>query len=153
MHILLALLLLSTPPAEDQTSWMTLESFHLSIGMSREDALKAVAFWNPKQGKTPDEYIVDYKGDRAFTLGFRKERLHSVRFELYVLLPKAREAFDQARKWMMAERGAPKKQSKSVLVYDNALPNVMAVVTDDPQSESGKRGVGIVAIRYYDPRN
>jgi len=25
-------------------------------------------------------------------------------------------------------------------------------VTDDPKSEQGKKGLGILAVRYYDPR-
>jgi hypothetical protein len=39
-----------------------------------------------------------------------------------------------------------------VLIYDNALPNVMVVVNDDPMSEQGKKGLGVLAVRYYDPR-
>jgi hypothetical protein len=131
---------------------MTLESFHLTIGMSRTAALESVGPWNPKQGKDENETVVDYKSDRALTLEFRNGRLHSVRFELYVLLPQARQAFADARALLAETRGKPPKESRSLVVYDNALPNVMAVVSDDPASENGKKGVGIVALRYYDPR-
>ena len=151
MPLLLALVLSATASTAD-LSWMRLESFHLSIGMSRAAALEAVKPWNPKPGKNENETVVDYKSERAFTLEFRRGRLHAVRFEWYVLLPKAREAFAGARALLAADRGDPPKASKSLVVYDNALPNVMAVVSDDPASASGQNGVGIVAVRYYDPR-
>ena len=47
--------------------------------------------------------------------------------------------------------GKPRKASKSLLVYDNRLPNVMVVVNDDPKSDSGQKGVGMLVVRYYDP--
>jgi hypothetical protein len=28
----------------------------------------------------------------------------------------------------------------------------MVVVTDDPNSAQGKKGLGVLAVRYYDPR-
>lgn len=152
MPFLLALVLAATASTADLTSWMKLEAFHLTIGMSRTAALEAVAPWNPKPGKDANETVVDYKSEKAFTLEFRKGRLHAVRFELYVLLPQARKAFADAKTLLATDRGTPTKASPSLVVYDNALPNAMAVVSDDPASPSGRNGVGIVAIRYYDPR-
>lgn len=152
MPALLVAILLTAFPSASQTSWMRLESFRLSIGMSRTEAMEALRIWNPKQGKDRNELVVDYSGEKAITLEFRNERLRSVRFELFVLLPKARAAFDEERAYLRESRGEPRKATSSVLIYDNALPNLMVVVKDDPQSEQGRQGIGVLAVRYYDPR-
>ena len=145
MAALLALLLAIATPSTD---WMRLDAFHLTIGMPRAEALGALRAWNPKQGKDANEIVVDYSGDKALTLEFKKDRLTSVRFELFVLLPQVRKAFEAKRTAM----GEPRKATRSVLIYDQALPNVMVVVNDDPKSVQGKKGVGVLAVRYYDPR-
>ncbi|HYC92224.1 MAG TPA: hypothetical protein VEO54_23645 [Thermoanaerobaculia bacterium] len=151
MAALLALLLTLVPPPIS-TDWMRPESFHLTIGMRRADAVAALRAWNPKVGKDASEVVVDYSGDKSLTLEFRKERLHAIRFELFVMLPLARQAFEQHRTLLRGTLGEPRKTTKSVLIYDNALPNVMVVVADDPKSVQGKKGLGVVAVRYYDPR-
>jgi hypothetical protein len=152
MAFLLALLLQMVPPTQQQTAWMQLESFHLSIGMSRMEAMSALKAWNPKDGKDRNTVTVDYAGDKAITLEFKEERLRSARFELYVLLPLARKAFDEERSRLLGRRGKPRISAPQVLVYDNQLPNLMVVVNDNPASEQGKKGVGVLAVRYYDPR-
>ena len=152
MTALLALLLTIVPPPI-HTDWMRPESFHLAIGMKRSDAVGALRAWNPKPGKDASEVVVDYASDKSLTLEFRKERLHAVRFELFVMLPQARQAFEQHRALLRVTMGQPRKTTKSVLIYDNALPNVMVVVADDPKSAQGKRGLGVLAVRYYDPAN
>jgi hypothetical protein len=152
MNLLLSLFLAIVPPAIS-TDWMRPESFHLAIGMKRADAVSALRAWNPKQGKDASEMVVDYDSDKALTLEFRKDRLHAVRFELFVLLPQARVAFAQHRTLLREKLGEPRKATKSVLIYDNALPNVMVVVADDPTSVQGKKGLGVLAVRYYDPAN
>ena len=151
MALVLALLLTSFP-SNSQTSWMRLESFRLTIGMSRDEAIDAIKNWNPKKGKDRNEIVIDYDGDKALTLEFRNDRLHSVRFELFAFLPQIRKAFDEEQAHLRRVRGAPRKATKSVLIYDTALPNVMVVVTDNPKSEQGKKGLGALAVRYYDPR-
>lgn len=151
MNVLFALLLAVTTPAA-KTDWMRLESFHLAIGMQRAEALDALRAWSPKKGKSADEIVVDYTHDKSLTLEFRKNRLRSVRFELFVFLPEVRKVFDEQRTYLMTAMGEPRKSAKSVLIYDNALPNVMVVVNDDPQSAQGKQGLGVLAVRYYDPR-
>ena len=128
------------------------DSFHLAIGMPREDALAALEKWAPKPGKNADEVVVDYSDDKALTLQFRKGRLTSVRFELFVFLPEIRLAFEEEKTRLTESRGKPRKATKSILIYDNALPNVMVVAADDPKSQQGKQGIGILAVRYYDPR-
>lgn len=151
--ILGAVLLLATAlPSNSKTSWMRLESFQLTIGMSRNDALKALKIWQPKKGAGADEIVVDYDGDKALTVNFSKDRVQSVRFELFTFLPETRKAFAEQRAYLHETRGEPRKTLPSVLVYDNVLPNIMVVVTDDPKSEHGKKGLGVLAVRYYDPR-
>ena len=147
--LLVLLLAIVQPPA--RTDWMRPESFHLAIGMKRSEALSALRAWNPKRGKDADEVVVDYASDKALTLEFRKDRLHAVRFELFVLLPQARAAFDEHRAFLRGTLGEPRKATKSVLIYDHALPNVMVVVADDPRSAQGRKGLGVLAVRYYDP--
>ena len=143
--VLSLLLAIAAPP---KTDWMRLEAFHLAIGMRRADAVSALNAWNPKQGKDANEIVVDYASDKSLTLEFKKERLHSVRFELFVLLPQVRKAFEETR----AAMGTPRKATGSILIYDSALPNVMVVVNDNPKSEQGKKGLGVLAVRFYDPR-
>ncbi len=152
MALLLALLLSTAFPSTSRTSWMRPDSFHLAIGMPREDALAALEKWAPKPGRDADEVVVDYSDDKALTLQFRKGRLTSVRFELFVFLPEIRLAFEEEKTRLAESRGKPRKATKSILIYDNALPNVMVVAADDPKSQQGKQGIGILAVRYYDPR-
>ncbi|HEX2835983.1 MAG TPA: hypothetical protein VHW00_23455 [Thermoanaerobaculia bacterium] len=145
-------LLLTAFPSSQQTAWMRLESFRLAIGMSRMQTLETLKAWNPKEGKDRNELVVDYTGEKSITLEFRNERLHSVRFELFVVLPQARVAFEEERQHLLDAIGKPRKATPSVLIYDGQLPNLMVVVQDDPKSEQGKKGVGVLAVRYYDPR-
>lgn len=152
MNALLALLLLTAFPSSSKTSWMRPESFRLSIGMSRTAAEQALEKWNPKKGKDSDEIVVDYAEDKSITLEFKKERLRSIRFELFEYLPAIRQSFEEERKYLLDAQGQPPKATKSILIYDNALPNVMVVVSDDPNTEQGKKGLGVLAVRYFDPR-
>jgi hypothetical protein len=153
MPLLFALLLLSAFPSTSQTGWMRPEAFHLTIGMQRAEAERALEKWAPKPGKTPNELTVDYADDKAMTLQFHDGRLTSIRFELFQYLKMIRGAFDEQRQILLDEHGKPRMATKSVLIYDTILPNLMVVVTDDPQSEQGKKGLGVLAVRYYDPRS
>src|SRR5436309_3545636 len=130
------------------------ESFHLIIGMPRADALRTLQSdgWKAKEGADAKHVEVDYDADKSFTLAFERGRLASVRFELYVILHDARSAFAEETAYLRSAFGEPKKKSKSVVVYDNKLPNVMAVLSNDPKSQQGQKGVGMVVVRYYDPR-
>lgn len=145
-------LLLSVAAPESRTAWMQLESFHLAIGMPRQEALAAVRSWGPKQGRDENEVVIDYDGDKALTLQFKKDRLQSARFELFVFLPEVRGVFDEKRLALRGSLGEPPKATRSILIYDDRLPNVMVVVADDPKSEPGQKGLGVLAVRYYDPR-
>ena len=153
MAALLALLLtVVPPPSAPQTHWMRLESFHLAIGMPRAQAMTAVRAWNPKRGRNANEIFVDYSSDKALTLDFKGDRLKAVRFELFVFRPQVRQAFDEKRSDLRKVLGEPRKATKSILIYDSVLPNVMVVAADDPTSTHGKKGLGVLAVRYYDPR-
>jgi len=152
MQTLFALLLLTAFPSTSRTSWMRPESFHLIIGMPRAEAVQSLSKWNPKAGKKDNELVVDYSDDKSMTLEFNKDRLTSVRFELFVFLPEIRRAFDEQKKHLAEAFGTPRRSTKSILIYDNTLPNVMVVVSDDRQSQHGKQGIGVLAVRYYDPR-
>lgn len=149
---ILALLLLAGMPSNSRTSWMRPDAFRLTIGMPRAEAMRALEKWEPKKGRTDNELIVDYTEDKALTLEFREGRLISVRFELVAYLPAIRGAFDEEKLYLLGAHGKPRMSTKSILIYDNALPNVMVVVNDDPRTEQGKQGLGVLAVRYYDPR-
>ena len=152
MSLFFALLLATAFPSTDKTSWMRPESFHLIIGMERAAAEKALEKWHPKPGRDENELVVDYSDDKSLTLQFSKNRLTAVRFELFVFLPEVRKVFDEERSYLEGARGKAPKTTKTILIYDNALPNVMVVAKDDPTSEQGKQGLGVLAVRYYDPR-
>jgi hypothetical protein len=152
MPLLLALLLATSFPSTSRVSWMRPDAFHLAIGMSRTETMTALEKWAPKQGKDANEVVVDYSDDKALTLQFRKDRLISIRFELFVFLPEIRQAFEEQRARLADARGKPRKATGSILIYDTALPNVMVVAAGDPKSQQGRQGIGVLAVRYYDPR-
>lgn len=150
MIALLALLLATPPfPAATQTSWMRPESFHLAIGMPREAALKAVAIYTPKVKE--DEATFDYSDTRGVTLQFHHDRLHAIRFEYFGFLHEARAAFGEEKSYLQSAFGPAKKATPALVIYDDRLPNVMAILSADPNSEQGKKGIGMVVVRYYDP--
>ena len=83
---LLAVLLFSTSfPSTSLTAWMRPESFHLRIGMGRGEAVRTLQAWNPKPGKDANEIVVDYTGEKALTLEFKKD--NSVKSALTSLRP------------------------------------------------------------------
>ena len=154
MIALAALLFATAFPSTSKTSWMRPESFHLIVGMSRDEVVKSLADrgWTTKKGDDDDHLVIDYADDKAITLQFRRNRLQSIRFALYLFLPDAHTAFDEEKAFLRESLGEPKKlRSKSVLLYDGVLPNVMVVVSANPKSENGQKGLGILVVRYYDP--
>jgi hypothetical protein len=150
------LLLLTTAefPSNSTTSWMRPESFHLAIGMTRAEAIEALdkIGWKTKKGEDEDHLLIDYADDKAVTLQFRKDRLNSIRFELFVFLPDASKAFAEEKAFLRQSLGKPKPvKSKAILLYDSTLPNVMVVLSNDPKSANGQKGLGILVVRYFDP--
>ena len=147
---LLLVLLAAEFPSTSKTSWMRPESFHLAIGMSRSETLEKLDAW--KLVKKGDQMVIDYADDKAVTLEFHKDRLRSIRFELYCFLPDSHSAFEEEKAFLRESLGPPKKlKSKSIVAYTDTLPNVMVVLSADPKSENGSKGLGILVVRYYDP--
>ncbi len=152
-NLLFVLALINSFPSNSKTSWMTPQSFRLVIGMSRADAEKTLqdAGWTVKRGKDDHEVVVDYSEDKALTLDFHRDRLRSIRFELFAIIPEIRAAFAEQKSLLRKEHGNPKRSVRSIIVYDDRLPNIMVVLSDDPKSAYGKKGFGYLAVRYYDP--
>jgi len=153
MTLLLALLMATAFPSTSRTSWMNPESFHLKVGMRRADAVNALETngWKTKPAEVPSQLVVDYTDDKSLTLQFNGERLTSIRFELFTILQDAPVAFEEERAFLRASLGRPRRHTKKVIVYDQVLPNVMAVLSADPKSEQAQKGVGMLVVRYYDP--
>jgi hypothetical protein len=150
-----ALLLATSFPSANKTSWMRPDAFHLVIGMTRADTVNTLEShgWKPKKGDDANHLVVIYTEDKSLTLQFKRDRLRSIRFELFTILHEAAPAFDEEKSYLLEVRGAPKKmRTKSVLLYDDRLPNVMVVLANDPKSEHAQRGLGFLVVRYYDPR-
>ena len=154
MTALLVLFLATAFPSTSKTSWMRPEAFHLTIGMTRKEAMSTLksSGWKARKADDRKQVILDYADDKTITLTFVGDRLRSIRFELFTILHDAHGAFDEEMAYLRTARGEPRKNSKSVALYDDALPNVMVVLANDPKSEQGQKGVGMVVVRYYDPR-
>jgi hypothetical protein len=152
----LLVLLATAFPSQNKIAWMRPESFHLIVGMSRADTMKALdaGGWKTRIGKNESQLVVDYTDAQSITLDFRKDRLHSIRFEYFSFLQDARAAFDDEKTYLRKVLGKPKARvkSKTILVYDDRLPNVMVVLDVDPRTERGRQGIGMLSVRYYDPR-
>ena len=153
MIAVLALFFATAFPSNSKTSWMRPESFHLTIGMNRAAAVKALESngWKTKKGDSVGQLVVDYADDKSLTLQFAGERLTSIRFELFTILQDAPKAFEEERVFLRQSLGKPRQGTKKILIYDHKLPNVMAVLSADPKSEQAQKGVGMVIVRYYDP--
>jgi hypothetical protein len=153
MIAILAIFFATAFPSNSKTSWMRPESFHLKVGMSRAAAMKALESngWKTKSGDGDQQLVVEYADDKSLTLQFERERLKSVRFELFTILQDAPKAFEEERAYLHESLGKPRMKSQKIVLYDQVLPNVMAVLSADPKSEQAQKGVGMVVVRYYDP--
>ncbi len=153
MIAVLALFFATAFPSNSKTSWMRPESFHLTVGMKRAAAVKALESngWKTKKGDSAGQLVVDYADDKSLTLQFAGERLTSIRFELFTILQDAPKAFEEERVFLRESLGKPRQGTKKILIYDHKLPNVMAILSADPKSEQAQKGVGMVVVRYYDP--
>jgi hypothetical protein len=153
MIAVLAIFFATAFPSNSKTSWMRPESFHLTVGMKRAAAVKALESngWHTKKGDAAGQLVVDYSDDKSLTLQFAGERLTSIRFELFTILQDAPKAFEEERAFLRQSLGKPRQGTKKILIYDHKLPNVMAILSADPKSEQAQKGVGMVVVRYYDP--
>jgi hypothetical protein len=148
MPLLLAILF-AVSPSVSQTSWMRPDAFHLTIGMAKPAAVKALAAGGLvlRDGDHAGQMVADITPTKSITIEFAKERLQSVRFELFAMSDAMGAAFEEEKKFLRDSFGAPKSvASKSLVIYDATLPNVMAVVTTDV-----KQGLSTLAVRYFDP--
>ncbi len=148
MPLLLAILF-AVAPSVSQTSWMRPDAFHLTIGMPKADAVKALTANGVvlRDGDHAGQMIADITQTKSITVEFAKERLQSIRFEFFTMSDAIGSAFEEEKKSLRESFGAPKAiSSKSLVIYDHTLPNVMAVMTIDK-----KQGLGTLAVRYFDP--
>jgi len=146
---LLLSILFALAPSVSQTSWMRPDAFHLTIGMRKAEAVKALTASGVKlrDGDHAGQMIADITEMKSITVEFSKERLQSVRFELFTMMDAIGPAFAEEKKFLRESFGAPKPiSSKAMVIYDATLPNVMAVFTTD-----AKQGLGTLAVRYFDP--
>ncbi|HUF19019.1 MAG TPA: hypothetical protein VMS12_13320 [Thermoanaerobaculia bacterium] len=153
MSALLVLLLASVFPSTSQTSWMEPEAFHLRVGMSRAATVGVLDArgWKVKKGKGEDDLIVEYDEIRTLTLAFSKGKLTSIRFELVDFVPQIHKAFEEQKTTLARRFGKPTIKSGNTLIYDSQTPNIFAVVSSDPSTEFGKRGLGFLVVRYFEP--
>ena len=102
MLFLVALLVANPFPSSSRTAWMRPESFRLAIGMQRAEAVRRLTEdgWKPEKGDHPDQLILDYTSNKSLTLEFRKERLTSIRFELFVMIPEVASVFDEEKTFL-----------------------------------------------------
>ena len=153
MIAVLAFFFATAFPSNSKTSWMRPESFHLTIGMNRAAAVKALESngWKTKKGDAAEQLVVDYADDKSLTLQFARRT-----FDVDPL----RALHDPAGCAESIRRGArvpariPRKAAagdEEDPLYDHKLPNVMAVLSADPKSEQAQKGVGMLVVRYYDP--
>jgi hypothetical protein len=153
MPLLLAILF-AVAPSVSQTSWMRPDAFHLTIGMAKPDAVKALSSsgLTLRDGDHAGQLVADITPTKSITIEFAKDRLQSVRFELFTMSDVMGAAFEEEKRFLRDSFGAPKPiasksvASKSMVIYDATLPNVMAVVTTDV-----KQGLSTLAVRYFDP--
>lgn len=148
----IALLLATTFPSSSRTSWMRPESFHLVVGMPRAEAMKTLERdgWKPRPLKGSDELTFDYTEARGVTLQFHKERLSAIRFEFFAFVDEAHSVFEEERSYLKSTFGEPHTKTKSLLVYDRQLPNIIAVLSMN-QAANARHLIGMVVVRYYDP--
>ena len=153
MLLITSLLLAISFPSNSKTSWMRPDSFHLTIGMSKSAAMAKLkdSEWDIED--RGDTVNVEYDGNKALTLEFTKERLYGVRFELFGLIPEIKSAFDEERKFLKEHLGDPKKagHSDTIVIYDTLLPNIMMVASTELTTENGRKGIGRLVVRYFDP--
>lgn len=153
MTAILFLLLATAFPSNSATSWMEPEAFRLRIGMTRSEASETLRSSGLKtaEGKAGD-LIVEYDDTRTVTLAFQSGRLSSVRFELVDFVPAVSKAFHEQKATLKKRFGPPTvKASDKTLIYDRTKPNVFAVLSTDPSTEFGKRGLGFLVVRYFEP--
>lgn len=142
-------------PSLSKTSWMTPESFHLSIGMPQDKTLQSLhaSGWIAKEDKVRKQFYVEYSEGKTLTLSFARKKLQSLRFEYVDFLPSVKSSFVEQQEELATRFGKPRllKLTSSVLIYDHVRPNIFVVLSAKPTSDIGKQGLGYLVVRYFDP--
>jgi hypothetical protein len=153
---LILLLFASVFPSSSQVAWMEPDAFRLSIGMSQEDARKALARMGQKTkpGKEKGHLIVEYDEKKTLTLAFRHDRLQSVRFELVDFVPEVRTAYVESEKRLRQREGKPTRSFPATTMFfyeKSAKQHIHVVMSTDPASSFGRQGLGFLVVRYFNP--
>jgi hypothetical protein len=152
--VALLLALVDAFPSPTKTAWMSPESFHVSVGMQKKKVVAQLtgAGWKPHKGKAPNHLLIDVEQTKTVTLEFQRDRLHSIRFELFDFLPDVTAAFKEASEALVKRYGPPKPgmKSKSIVIYEKTRPNIIVVLSTDPKTTAGKQGLGFMTVRYFE---
>lgn len=152
----LLLLLASTafPSSKNHSSWMSPDSFHLTIGMSRRAAEAKLTEhrWKLKEGKDGD-LVVEIENNKTMTIGFQNGKIDSIRFEYVAFLQDVKAAFADRETALRKSLGPPRRAGSSakVLIYDKTAPNIHVVLSTDRSTSYGKQGLGFLVVRYFAP--
>jgi len=151
--MLIAIIVVLAQLSPVTSGWMSPESFHLSVGMSKTDALERLASdgWKVEKGKEKEQCIVHYTESKSVTLAFHEGRLDSIRFEFVDFLPQVKKAFGEQKEILAEKFGKARTPKDSILIYDETSPNVMVVLSTDHDSKFGKQGLGFLVVRYFAP--
>ncbi|HUO85260.1 MAG TPA: DUF6301 family protein [Thermoanaerobaculia bacterium] len=110
--------------------------------------------WKTEQGKYPRQRVLRYSDTQTVTMFFVDDRLQSIRFELVQFVPQVRVAFDELKATLAAQHGKPSemRMDGTMLVYREREPNIFVVASTRHDSDFGKKGLGFLAVRYYDSK-
>ena len=134
----------------NSTIWMRPEAFHISIGMEKDAAERAIndSGYIARPGDHSGQLIVDCTPTRSLTMEFEKDRLRSIRFELYLRHADLDAAFEEEKKFLFDALGKPKSvKSKVLLIYDKTDPNVMVV------AQRNEKSMSALLVRYHERLN
>jgi hypothetical protein len=150
---LLLLAVLDAFPAPTTTSWMSPQAFHLSVGMRRSKVVAVLegGGWKPRPGKAANHLVIVYGEQRSITLEFERERLRSIRFELFDFIPAIKSSFAEESAELESRYGPARKKAAGILVYEERQPNIMVVMSTDPRTTAGRQGLGFLTVRYFEP--
>jgi hypothetical protein len=150
---ILLLAVLDTFPATTKTSWMSPQAFHLSVGMRRSKVVAVLegGGWKPRPGKAANHLVVEYGEERSITLEFERDHLRSIRFELFDFIPAIKSSFAEQSADLERRYGPARRKAAGILLYEERRPNIMVVMSTDPRTTAGRRGLGFLTVRYFEP--
>jgi len=122
--------------------------------MSRARAVSALADSGRslKPGKQTGEEFIEYDQGRTLTLRFEGGVLSSIRFELVDFIPDVKKAFVEQRGSLAQRFGRPEVKSEGrTLIFERRDQTIFAVISTDPKSSFGEKGLGFLVVRYFLP--